>query len=138
MKPLPAILASIVITAVIALGMLVIGVNALLNPNTVPVVNASTSADPAGSVAAVSDPSSLSSAANPTADQQIAQLQALVKQYQAREQQYQTQLTNAAQQLDQANQQLQSYQQLLTTLEQRGIIRLDQNGNIMISRGRGN
>ena len=138
MKPLPAILASLAITAVIALGMLVIGVNALLNPNTVPVVNASPSVDPAGSVAAVSDPSTSSSTANPTTDQQIAQLQALVKQYQAREQQYQTQLTDAAQQLDQANQQLQSYQQLLTALEQRGIIRLDQNGNIMISRGRGN
>ncbi len=138
MKPLPAILASLAITAVIAIGMLVIGANALLNPNTVPVANASNSAATSGGVAAVSDPSVVSTPNGATSDQQIAQLQALVKQYQDREAQYQTQLNNAAQQLDQANQQLQSYQQLISALEQRGIIRLDQNGNITIFRGRGN
>jgi septal ring factor EnvC (AmiA/AmiB activator) len=136
MRPLPAIIASLAITAVIALGIFVIGINAVLNPNTVPVVNAASNSDPGGSIATVSNPSSSSVSANPAADQQIAQLQSLIKQYQDREQQYQTQLSNAAQQLDQANQQLQSYQQLLTALEQRGIIRIDQNGNVLIPRSR--
>lgn len=138
MKPIPAILASLAITAVIAIGMLVIGANALLNPNTLPIVNAASS-DPAAANAApvqVSDPSSASTTMA-TLERQVSQLKDLVAQYQNREKQYQTQLTDAASQLNQANQQIQSYQQLLTVLQQRGIIRITQDGQIMLPRGLG-
>jgi len=69
---------------------------------------------------------------------QVQQLDNLVQQYQQREKQYQAQLDIAAQRLNEADQQVQSYQQLLDELQQRGVIRITQDGQVFISRaGRG-
>jgi peptidoglycan hydrolase CwlO-like protein len=129
MKTFRAILAALAVTAVIGIAMFVVGTNALANKNTLPITNSPQ--------AAVTNINTV-----PSNNTQIAQLQALVKQYQDRDQQYQKELTDAAQKLTQANQQLaqqnqdlQQYQQLLMVLQQRGIIRVNQSGQIMIPRG---
>ena len=140
MKPFPAILAALLITAVIGVSMFAIGGNALLNKNNVPMLNS-----PAG-VTDVSAASTSSTAPLPTdlTQQQMAQMQQLISQYQDREKQYQDQLSQAATQLNQANQQLaqanqdlQVYQQVLTALQQRGIIRITSDGQILLPRGLG-
>jgi hypothetical protein len=141
MKAFPALLFALVMTAIIAISMFIVGGNALLNKNSVPVLNA----PPSSNVSDVSDPSSSNSTSDPqltAAQQQIAQMQKLLTQYQAREQQYQTELKQAAQkvndantQLAQANQQLQVFQQVLMALQQRGVIRITQDGQIQLLRG---
>lgn len=131
MKTLPALLFALLITGVVGVTMMVIGGNALFNQNTVPLLNS-----PAVTTASV---------ATSSADaQSVDQLKQLVAQYQQREQDYQSRLSQAAQMIDQANQQLsqanqtiQSYDQLLSVLQQRGLIRIDNNGQIFIARGRG-
>jgi hypothetical protein len=145
MKAFPALLFALAITAIIAISMFVIGGNALLNQNTVPVLNA----PPASGVSNASDPatSPSSTSSDPqlvAAQQQIAQMQNLLTQYQAHEQQYQTELKQAAQkvsdanaQLAQDNQQIQVFQQVLTALQQRGIIRITQDGTIELLQGSG-
>ncbi len=102
------------ITAVVALAMLVVGVSAAFNKNSVPVANSLTQAASASS-------SSTITPVNPSADPQtqIAQLQAQVAQYQA--------------ELNQAQQQMQSVQQLMTYLQQQGIISVDSQGNITVN-----
>jgi hypothetical protein len=139
MKTLPAILFALGITAVLAITMAVIGANALVNPVTLPITNSPASASSSG-VAAASFSSSSSSASS-SDPAQVAQLQALVTQYQDREKQYQTELADSVTRLDQANtqlqtqdQQIQQFQQLLTILQQRGIIRIDSNGQIFLGR----
>ncbi len=124
-KHILALLAAILITAITALGMFVVGVNALVNQNSVAAAN---------SPAAVStqDPSS-SSVAN--YQSQIAQLQNLVSQYQAREQQYQQTINQDNQQLRQASQQMQMIQQLLAYLQNRGLIQINGNGQITVTGG---
>jgi len=134
MKTLPALLFALLITGVVGVTMMVIGGNALFNQNTVPLLNS-----PAVTAASVT------TSTTTAADQQsVEQLQQLVAQYQQREQDYQSRLSQAAQMIDQANQQLsqanqtiQSYDQLLSVLQQRGLIRIDNNGQIFIARGRG-
>src|SRR5512138_2453368 len=131
MKTLPALLFALGITAVVAVTMVVIGANALINPNTVPVTNS-----PGSDVAAASFNAS-STAGDPPGSQsaqtaqstQLAQLQALVAQYQSRETQYQTELNQAIQQLNTANAQIQQdnqeiaqFQQLLQTMQEDGLI----------------
>ena len=71
-------------------------------------------------------------------------MQTLITQYQARENTYQTELKQAAQkvsdanaQLAQDNQQLQVFQQVLAALQQRGIIRITQDGTIELLQGSG-
>jgi hypothetical protein len=129
MKRLYALIAAAVITGLVGLGMLAVGVNAALNPNTVAASNApgDTPGDPATTV----------SAESPDAQAQIKQLQNLIAQYQDREKQYQARLSDAATQLDQASQTLQSYQQVMTQLQQLGMIRVGSDGSITIRR-RGN
>ena len=124
MKALPAIIFALGMTAVVAVAMFFIGANALVNPNSVPVVNAQSTG--AGTV----------QSASYTTDQQqqVAQMQQLVAQYQAREKQYQAELNDAAQRLTQANQQVQAYQQILQRLQEIGLIRVDQNGQIFLGR----
>jgi hypothetical protein len=129
MKPLPPILFALVMTGIVAGAMIIIGGSALFNKNSLPVVNSP--------VAPTSQ--QVASAAN---DPQNNQAQQLISQYQQREKQYQTQMNDAAQRLNQANQQLQqdnqaiqTYQQILVALQQRGLISVDQNGQILISRG---
>ncbi len=115
MKRLYAFIAAAIITSLVGLGMLAIGVNAALNPNTVAVSNAP--GDPATDV----------SAPSPDAQAQVRQLQDLVAQYQDREKQYQAQL-------NQEDMQLQQYQQLLIELQRRGLIRINGDGSIQLPR----
>lgn len=117
MKQLQALIAAVIVTGLIGLGMLAIGVNAALNPNTVAPSN--TPGDASASV----------STASPEAQAQIKQLQDLIAQYQNREKQYQAQL-------NQADTQRQQYQQLLMELQSRGLIRINSDGTIQL-RARG-
>jgi TolA-binding protein len=121
-KKVIAFVVAFVITGVVALTMLVVGVNAAFNKNGVAVSNSPAQAAALqGSVNLSGDPA-----------QQIAQLQNLVSQYQAREQQYQAQLQSAQTQLNQASQEMQTVNQLLSFLQQRGIISIDNQGNITV------
>jgi septal ring factor EnvC (AmiA/AmiB activator) len=125
-KQVVAFLAAFVITGIVALSMLVVGVNAATNPNSVAASNS-----PASAVANVST--------TPNSSQtQIAQLQSLVAQYQAREQQYQAALNSDNQQLSQASQEIQMIQQLLVYLQNRGLIQIDNQGQITVMGGSGN
>lgn len=135
MKALPALLFATAITAIIAIEMFVVGGNALLNKNSVPVLNSPpvSGASNAAASAPASDPQLAA------AEHQIAQMQKLLNQYQTRDQQVQTELQQAAQkindanaQLAQDNQQLQVFQQVLVALQQRGIIRITQDGEIQL------
>ncbi len=106
MKKIQAVIASAVITGLVALAMLLIGINALTNTNSVRPADTQTSA--------------VVSPATGGTDTQIAQLQNQVAQYQA--------------QLDQANTELQQYQQLLSALQARGVIRITGDGQIQLGR----
>jgi multidrug resistance efflux pump len=137
MKAFPAIFFAVLIAAVLGAGMLAIGANAVLNPNKQPVANS-----PKAASLPVSQVSSSDS-------QQLQQDQQLISQYQAREQQYQSELKDAAQRLSQANQsldaanqqvtqaaqQIQFYDALFNELQRRGIISVNNNGQITIGRG---
>ncbi len=112
MKHASALLAALVITAIIGLGIFVIGVNALANKNTVPIQNTPNSAS------AVTSSSSTNSSSSNTNVQQLQQ-----------------EVTSLQSQLSQENQVLQQYQSLIQALQQRGIIVIDQNGNIFIPQG---
>jgi hypothetical protein len=127
-KKVVAFVVALVITGIVAVSMLVVGVNAAFNKNGVPVSNS-----PAQALQS-SLPGSVNSSLSPQA--QIAQLQSLVNQYQAREQQYQTELQTAQTQVTQAQQEMQTMQQLLSFLQQRGIISVDSQGNITVNVGR--
>jgi peptidoglycan hydrolase CwlO-like protein len=124
-----ALVAAFLITLLVSLGMFVIGANAALNKNSVPVQDAPGS----GSL----------SAGSPAANQaEIDQMQTLItqyqqreQQYQQREQQYQDQVNTAQQQTAQLDTQLQQYQQLLQYLVNRGIIQVDQQGRILLPPG---
>ena len=120
-KQIPAIIAALLITLAIALGMFVMGGEAVLNPNGVQVQNAP------GAVSTV-DPAS-------TTQSQLQQLQSLVAQYQQREQQYQTELSTAQTQLDQATTTIQQYQRLLQALQSRGLITIDNSGRVFLPGG---
>jgi septal ring factor EnvC (AmiA/AmiB activator) len=121
-KQISAILAALFITGFIALCITVVGANALVNKNSVPVSNS-----PQATVVA-------SSANDPSAatQTQIQQLEDRINQYQQREQQYQQELQTAQQQLQDANSQLAQFQQLLQVMQQRGLILINQNGQIFL------
>jgi hypothetical protein len=121
-KQLVAFFAAMFITGLLAMSMVVIGVNAMTNQNGTVVSNLSTGAAVAGSTTSTSDQA-----------QQIAQLQAQVAQYQAREQQYQAALESDNQQLTQAASEIQTIQQLLTYLQNNGLITINNQGQIYIS-----
>ena len=155
-KQVPALIASVIITLVIGLGMVVVGASAAFNKNGVPVRDSPYSASSAQPGAAGSTQNTAGSAAQEvTSDQpgaagsaqaQIQQLQALVAQYQQHEQQYQQreqqliqqqqqlqdQVNADQQQLGQANQQMEQVQRLLEFLQRRGIIQVDQDGRIFV------
>ena len=123
-----ALLAAFLISLVVGLGMFVIGGNAALNQNGVPVSNSP----------AASNISNAGTGAQ-TQQAQIEQLQSLVAQYQSREQQYQqreqqyqNQLASVQGQLDQATATIQQYQQVLIYLQRLGIIKVDQSGRILL------
>jgi Tfp pilus assembly protein FimV len=98
--------------------MLVVGANAVLNPNSIPVSNSPAEVSPINNLPASTDANSQS---------QIAQLQSLVAQYQNREKQYQAQIS-------QLNSQLQDAQSILAELQRRGIIRIGTDGSIQLRR----
>ena len=122
MKKIPALIAVIITSAVIVLMMMVVGMNALLNPNT---------------VTAASAPGDSAATALTGDSAQVQQLQARIAEYQSREKQYQSQLNQVEASLQQANSDLQQYQQVVDTLQQVGLIRIDQNGQISLPRFRG-
>lgn len=114
MKHISALLTALVITVVIGFGIFVIGVNALTNTNTVPLQNSPSSATTTTS-------NSSTAADPPSSSTNVQQLQQEVSTLQS--------------QLSQAAQVLQQYQSLLQVLQQRGVIVIDQNGNIYIPQG---
>jgi CMP-N-acetylneuraminic acid synthetase len=116
MKHISAIITALIITAVVGLGIAVIGANALTNTNTVPLQNSPTSGV-AGSNQTNSDPSGQTG----TSSTNVQQLQQEVNSLQS--------------QLNQDSQALQQYQSLIQTLQQNGVIYIDRNGNIYIPQG---
>ena len=118
MKHLSAILTALVITAVIGLGIFVIGVNALTNTNTVAIQNS-----PNSSLTASDTVNSNSTGTSAATSSNVQQLQQQVNSLQS--------------QLNQSNQALKQYQSLISVLQQRGIIFIDQNGNIYLPEGGG-
>jgi septal ring factor EnvC (AmiA/AmiB activator) len=139
MKRLQGIIAATVVTIIVSLSMLVIGVNAATNTNSVPVNTSPAQASLASSTAA--DPSaqpasdSAQSAQLKAMQDQIDQLQSLVKQYQSREQQYQTEIKSQAQKLAQDDQQANTFQQILMALQDRGLIQITRDGRIFVAGG---
>ncbi len=126
-KRLAALLAAILSTACVGVVILAVGGAALFNPN--------------GTAAAQSPAQAATAAAGGSqAQAQVQQLQALISQYQAREQQYQAreqqlqqQLQNANGQVQQAQQQMQEVRSLLLALQQRGLITITGDGQILIN-----
>jgi len=120
---------AVLITACVGASMFAIGGAALLNRNSLPVSNSPVQASDASAM-------TLSQQSD-----QVDQLQGLVSQYQDHEQQYQAREQQLQQQLAQANSQIQQDQQtlqqvqmLLAALQQRGLIRLTSDGQIVITR----
>ena len=119
-KTLPAYVAALGMTGMIALCILAFGVSAFLNRKTA-LVQSSVTQTPV------------------VFDQQatIQQLQDQVAQYQAREAQYQSQLQQAADQLSQLsqqNQQYRAYQDIVTALENAGVIQIASDGSVIVNR----
>jgi peptidoglycan hydrolase CwlO-like protein len=123
-KQISAILAAFFITVFIALCMTVVGANALVNKNSVPVSNS-----PQATVAASTTNDPPATTASQT---EIQQLENRINQYQQREQQYQQELQTAQQQIQTDSSQIAQFQQLLQVLQQRGMIFIDQNGQIYL------
>ncbi len=126
-KRLAAFLAAVLTTACIGVAILAVGGAALFNPN--------------GTAAAQSPAQATAAASSGGAGDQVQQLQALVAQYQAHEQQYQAreqqlqqQLQSDSSQVQQARQQMQEIRSLLIALQQRGLITITADGQIIINR----
>ncbi|MBI5964185.1 MAG: hypothetical protein HY863_11970 [Chloroflexi bacterium] len=120
-KTIPAIVAALLITMLVAGGMFAVGGQALL-----------------GSASAASD-AAVVPAQVQTTDQTTQALQDQLAVYRARETQYQEQLklaaqniTEANQQIELANQQIQQYQTLLTDLQNRGLITVAEDGTVSV------
>jgi uncharacterized protein YlxW (UPF0749 family) len=116
-------------TLMLILGMCVIGGAAVLNPNGVPVSQAASDAKVAGQadVAVVSNAS-----AQADLQTRVSQLESLVSQYQQREKQYQSELNTVQSQLDESQAQVTQYQQILQFLVDRGVLRVNNNGQLML------
>jgi len=102
MKHFTAWIAAFMITAVLGLGILVIGTSALTNRNTVVMQDTASSASLSQNISATD----------------AQQMQETLSQYQA--------------QLDQANQQIEQYQSLIMALAQRGVITIGNDGRIYL------
>ena len=131
MKRLRGLIAATIITVLVGLGMLAIGVNAASNTDSVPV------SDSPGQTSTVA-----SNAAPDQTQAQINQLQGLIKQYQDREKQYQdrekqyqSELSSVSQKLSDATAEVDQLQQVLIALQQRGVIRISNDGRISIPQG---
>lgn len=110
MKQVQALIAAVLITGMVALGMLVVGLNAALNTNTAPVSDSPASASSGGALA---DPPQGAIAPD------------------------QAQLNALQQQLDQANARLQQDESILNALQQRGIIQILPDGTVQLRVGAG-
>ena len=127
-KSFMPVLVALLITACVGVSMFAIGGAALFNKNGVSVSN---------SPAQSSDVAVLNS---PQSTGQVDQMQTLISQYQDHEQQYQQreqqlqdQLAQANAQLQQDQQTIQQFQSLLTALQQRGVIRITNDGRVFIN-----
>ena len=127
-KSIVALLVALMITACVGVSMFAIGGAALLNKNVSPMSNSP-----------VDTPDAVSLNTTQSADQ-TSKLQNLVSQYQAREKEFQQREQQLQNELDQANAQLQSDQEtlqqaqmLLSALQQRGLIRITNDGRIFIN-----
>jgi TolA-binding protein len=118
MKHVSAIITALVITAIVGLGIMVVGVSALTNTNTVPLQNSPNTSVSGNNQAIISSNSTAPSASTGLDIQQLQQ-----------------QVSNLQSQLDQASQVLQQYQSLIVVLQQRGLIYIDNNGNIYLPQG---
>jgi hypothetical protein len=127
-----ALLVSLLMTALIGVGMLAIGVNSVLNKHGVAIANQVTPTTTPDTV--VMSKADVDQLQNLVAQyqQRETQYQQREQQYQQREQQYQQQLNTAQQQIDQDAQTLQQVQTLLQFLQSRGAIRIDSNGRITV------
>jgi len=121
MKHVSAIITAILITTIIGLGIIVIGVSALTNKNTVALQNSSNINITGNNITNPSDNSGGSLVASSSEVQQLQQ-----------------QVSDLQSQLDQETQAIQQYQSLLLALQQRGVIRIDQKGNIYLPQGDSN
>ena len=141
MKQIQALIAAVVMTVLVGLCMLVVGINAVSNPNTVPVLDAPPSADAASNQVDTSQSQQTNNLIAQYQDRekqyqaQIQQLNNLVSQYQSREKQYQDQLNQANAAAQQANATAQQLQNILVELQRRGIIRIMSDGSIQLRRG---
>ena len=117
-KHATALLAAFFMTMIVGLGMFVIGGNAAMNKDSVPISN---SPGPKTTTDLVS-----------VSQSQLEQYKNLIAQYQQREQQYQSELSDAQNQLNQAATMIQQYQRLMEFLAERGVIQIDQNGRIFV------
>jgi septal ring factor EnvC (AmiA/AmiB activator) len=132
MKQISAVIAALVMTLLTGAAIAVIGGNAYLNSNTLPIENA-----PGQASTTTPAPATVSQQSESASQEQVKQLQNLIAQYQAREKQYQDQLNEATQRLQQANSEIQQYQDLLSALQDRGVIRVGRGGQIFIPREQG-
>jgi peptidoglycan hydrolase CwlO-like protein len=118
MKHVSAIITALVITAVVGLGIMVIGVNALTNTNTVPLQNSPNASSTGNNLSTTNGNISAQSTSTSSDVQQLQQ-----------------QVSDLQSQLSQAGQMIQQYQSLIVVLQQRGVISIDQNGNIYLPQG---
>jgi hypothetical protein len=127
-KKLTALMAAFLSTICIAVAIVAIGGAALFNPNGVAAAQSAsqvTTASPSSTAASNAEVQQLQGL--------VAQYQGREKQYQAREVQYQQQLQQEGQQIQQAQQQMESVRQLLFALQQRGLIAISGDGQIVIT-----
>ncbi len=117
-KRVQALIAALIITGLVACGMLTIGVNALSNTNTVPVQNAPGAQAQPVNVSATSGGSAGSAA---QLQQENAQLQ--------------DQLNQANAQLGQDQEIIQQLEAVLNALQQRGLISISPDGHVFINPG---
>ncbi len=134
-RKLAAFVAAVLSTVCIGVAIVAIGGAALFNPNGVAAAQS-----PSQAAAVASSGTTAGDQQSQILQAQVQQLQSLVsqyqardQQYQAREQQYQQQLAAQGQQVQQAQQQMQEIQSLLLALEQRGLITITQDGQIIIN-----
>ena len=125
-KRFAPLLAASLITACITVAILAVGGAALLNPNGTAVAQSASQGaalTTSGDSAQVQQLQSL-----------VAQYQSREQQYQSREQQYQQQLQVANDQVQQAHEQIREVRALLSALQQRGLITITADGQIVINR----
>ena len=142
MKQFSAIIAALLITGIVGSAMVIVGGNALINKNSVPVLNsfsgsqgtiqaASSSGQDAAQTQAQADAQTLANA-----QQEINQLQTALGQYQTRLNQAVTQLNQNNTQIAQYQAEIQQVQNLLSQMQNAGLITITSNGQILINNRR--